>query len=165
MLIREFQPADTPALWGVFYSAIHELAAADYTPEQLEAWAPAEPDAAKWAARMAGIQPFVAEIDGRIVGYADLQADGYIDHFFVAAAAARQGVGSALMQRIHDEASARRISRLYADVSITARPFFERFSFQVEAARQVSVRGAVLANFRMHKALPVAPQLPATSLS
>ena len=156
MLIREFRPDDAPALWGVFFSAIHELAAADYSPEQLDAWAPAEPDAVKWAERMAGIKPFVAEIDGHIVGYADVQGDGYIDHFFVAAGAARRGVGSELMQRIHNEATARRISRLYADVSITARPFFERFSFQVEAAQQVSVRGVVLDNFRMQKTLTAA---------
>lgn len=161
MLIRRFQSADAPALWSVFYSAIHELACADYSPEQLEAWAPREPDADKWAARMEGIQPWVAEIDGRIAGYADLQADGYIDHFFVAAAAARRGVGTALMRRIHDTASQRGIRRLYCDVSITARPFFGRFGFQVQAAQQVSVRNVVLDNLRMQKELPAAPQLEA----
>ena len=43
-------------------------------------------------------KPFVAEIEGQIVGYADLQEDGYIDHFFVSGSMARRGVGSALMR-------------------------------------------------------------------
>ena len=32
---------------------------------------------------MQALRPLVAEEDGRVVGYADLQASGYIDHFFV----------------------------------------------------------------------------------
>jgi len=149
MVIRAFQPSDAPALWRVFYSAIHDIAAADYTPEQIAAWAPADRDIAQWQLRMEGIKPFVAEIDGQIAGYADLQADGYLDHFYVAAAFARQGVGSALMRRILEQADARRLDRLYSQVSITARPFFARFGFQVEATQQISVRGVLLNNFRM----------------
>src|SRR5690349_14446064 len=102
MHIRVFRPGDEPALWEVFFSAIHETAAAQYTPAQLNAWAPAQPDLVVWGQRMRGINPFVAEAQGVIIGYADLQHDGYIDHFFVAPSVARQGVGSALMQHLHD---------------------------------------------------------------
>jgi ribosomal protein S18 acetylase RimI-like enzyme len=156
MLIREFRQTDPPALWRVFFSAVHETAVVDYSPEQIEAWAPSQPDTAKWAARMEGIRPFVAEIHGQIVGYADLQDDGYIDHFFVAAATARRGVGSALMRWIHEQAANRQIRCLYSNVSIAARRFFARFGFQVEATQEVPVRGVILSNFRMQKALHVA---------
>lgn len=148
-IVRDFRPADAPALWAVFHSAIHGTARADYSPEQLAAWAPADHDPGKWAARMAGLRPFVAEAGGEIVGYADLQADGYIDHFFVARGWARRGVGSALMRHILGRARERGVVRLYSDVSLTARPFFETFGFVVEAAQQVTVRGVTLDNFRM----------------
>lgn len=152
--IRDFQSSDAPSLWNVFYSAIHQIACADYTAEQLEAWATSQtPDLAKWAVRMEGIKPFVAEIDGQIVGYADLQPSGYIDHFFVSALAARKGVGSALMRHIHERAEQWRLSRLFSDVSLTARPFFERFGFAVGSAQQVDMRGVVLDNFKMTKEL------------
>lgn len=153
MLIREFAVGDEPHLAEVFRQAIHQTAAADYTPEQLAAWAPAPHDPDLWAKRMQGINPFVAELDGVIVGYADVQSDGHVDHFFVSPAAGRRGVGSALMHRIHEAARVKRLSRLYSEVSLTARPFFEKFDFVVDEAQVVMVRGIPLENFRMSKSL------------
>jgi putative acetyltransferase len=149
--IRRYQPDDANALWAVYYSAIHQVAAADYTDEQTEAWAPTEFDPLKWAERMRGIAPFVAERDGTIVGYADLQPSGYIDHFFVAGGATRQGVGSRLMQQIHSTAISNGLESLFSNVSITARPFFERWGFEVEQAQSVTLRGVTFENFRMRK--------------
>ena len=107
MLIRELRPGDEAALAAVLASAVHEVAKADYTPEQLEAWAPTPFDEVRWGERIRALRPFVAEIEGIAVGYADLQASGYIDHFFVAGAYGRRGIGSALMARILDDARAR----------------------------------------------------------
>lgn len=150
--IRPFRPGDEPPLWQVYYAAVHQLAAADYNPQQLDAWAPATVDTARWAERIQRLAPFVAERQGQIIGYADLQTDGYIDHFFVAPDHARQGVGSRLMDTIHQAALTRGIDRLYAHVSITARPFFEKWGFAVDASRTVYIQGVALNNFRMTKA-------------
>lgn len=155
--VRAFREGDAPALHEVFYSAIHGTASADYTPEQVEAWAPAEFDQAAWAGRMRGIAPFVAEEDGRIVGYADVQPDGYIDHFFVAASAGRRGVGSALMRQIHAAAAERGIGAFYSNVSITARPFFAHWGFVVEAEQRPVARGVPMTNYLMRKKLTSAP--------
>ena len=153
LTIREFCPSDAEPLWGVFYSAVHQTAAADYTPQQLEAWAPASRDPAKWARRVGAMRPFVAEVDGQVAGYADLQPAGLIDHFFVAAWAGRKGVGSALMLHVHGRAAGLGLRELFADVSLTARPFFQKFGFAVQEAHMADVRGVPLANFRMAKAL------------
>jgi putative acetyltransferase len=157
MQIRPFQIGDEPALWEVFRSAIYGTAAADYTPEQIAAWAPVPPDAERWAERMRGIQPFVAEQDDQIIGYADVQDDGYIDHFFVASDRARQGVGSLLMKHIHTTAMARGIAQLSSDVSITARPFFEKWGFVVLEPQSITVRGVTMTNYRMLKPLGAIP--------
>ena len=82
-----------------------------------------------------------------------MQADGYIDHFFVAAAAGRRGVGSALMRRIHAVAAARGLSALHAQVSLAAQPFFGRWGFVVEAEQEVEANGVLFCNARMRKAL------------
>ena len=58
------------------------------------------------------------------------------------------------MAHLHQAAGSRGITRLFADVSLTAEPFFSRDSFVVQARQQVEVRGVVLANARMGKALP-----------
>ena len=83
MLVRRFCLGDEPALWRVFHSAVHLVAVRDYTSDQIRAWAPEDTDPALWRQRMEAINPFVVERDGQIVGYADLQSTGYIDHFFV----------------------------------------------------------------------------------
>ncbi len=153
MQIRAFRSGDEPALFQVFYSAIHGTAAADYTPDQLNAWAPPIHDPERWGLRMCSIQPYVAEHAGQIIGYADLQADGYIDHFFVAATHARQGVGSQLMAHIHEMATMRGITQLYSHVSITAQPFFEKWGFVVHVQQSVEVRGITLTNYHMIKTL------------
>lgn len=155
--IRNFRPADAPTLRALFHAAVHQLARGDYTPEQLNAWAPAEHDAALWAAWLLTNQPFVAEVvaDGThtIAGYADLQANGYIDHFFVAPDYAKRGVARALMAHIHTQAAQRGITRLWAHVSLTAEPFFAKSGFVVEARQDVELRGVVLRNTRMVKVL------------
>lgn len=154
MHIRTFHPGDEPALRAVFYSSVHALACKDYTAEQLEAWAPRQYDAAQWGERIRGNQPFIAEIERAIAGYADLQASGYIDHFFVGGAYAGRGVARALMSHIHRSAASRGIAQLLADVSLTAEPFFRKSGFVIEARQQVEVRGVVLANARMRKEIP-----------
>jgi len=150
--VRDYRTDDAPLLWYIFFAAVRQTAAADYTPQQTAAWAPAEHDPAVWSGRMDAMAPLVAESAGVVVGYAGLGADGYIDHFFVAPPA-RRGVGSALMRAILERAAARGIAELFSNVSLTARPFFERFGFMVETPQQVTVRGVVFDNFRMRKRL------------
>lgn len=149
LMIRPFRPGDEPALHAVFYSAVHGIAVARYSPEQLEAWAPADYDTAQWAERIRRNQPFIAEIDGQPVGYADLQANGDVDHFFVAAAYARQGIGQRLMNHILGQAAQRGLSRVQAHVSLNAEPFFARNGFAVMARQTVNVRGMSLNNALM----------------
>ncbi len=153
MQIRCFEPGDAPALFQVFHSAIHTVASADYSPAQIRAWAPDAPDPARWARRMAGIQPFIAEEAGEILGYADLQADGYIDHFFVSGRHSRRGVGRSLMQHLHQVARARGIAQMSADVSLGAEAFFRHFGFVVLERRQAWIGDIALPNARMFKLL------------
>lgn len=155
MHLRPFHPGDEPALRTVFHSSVHALACRDYNAEQLAAWAPHQYDAAQWGERLRGNQPFIVELDGAIAGYADLQADGSIDQFFVAGAYAGRGVARALMAHIHQQAAHQGIPELRADVSLTAEPFFSKSGFVVEVRQQVTVRGVVLANARMRKQLAV----------
>lgn len=92
-------------------------------------------------------------MDGRVVGYSDLQGAGFIDQFFVSGDFPRRGVGSALMRHIHDVAAERGLSELSTEVSLSAEPFFARHGFLVGERQTVVVRGVALANARMNKRL------------
>jgi len=165
MQIRPFRPGDEPALHAVYLSAIHGLASKNYTPEQIQAWAPRDLDQNLWAKRMQEIQPFVVEASDEIVAYADVQSSGYIDHFFVSARYARQGVGSMLMECIHRAACEQETEALTSDVSRTAQPFFERFGFVVVEQRAPIIRGVEVPNALMRKELPPNPSIERTSQS
>lgn len=131
--IRPYIDTDASSLMAVFMSSVHMLAARDYTPAQLNAWAPPDLDAQHWQAHMQAIRPFIAEQSGHIVGYADLQDDGLIDHFFVAGPHAGQGVGTALMHHILQQARERGLHSVHAYVSLTAQAFFAKQGFRVVA--------------------------------
>lgn len=151
MLIRRFQIGDEPELFAVFYSSVHGLAAQNYHPRQLAAWAPADLDTHAWAIRIRALEPFVLEVEGKIVAYADLRNDGYIDHFFVASAHAGLGFGSLLLGHLFQEASKLGLKVLTADVSATAEAFFTRYGFTVLKRNTPMLRGVALRNATMQK--------------
>jgi putative acetyltransferase len=153
MEIRRFRLGDEAALFRVYFTAIHGVASRDYSPEQVEAWAPADLDVDLWANRVQKIRPFVVELDNEIVGYADVQPDGYIDHFFVAGPHPRQGIGTRLMTRIHEEAKSLGLTELTSNVSNTAEPFFVFHGFHVVERRLPVLRGVTLQNALMRKGL------------
>ncbi|WP_117236150.1 GNAT family N-acetyltransferase [Vibrio maerlii] len=151
--IRQFRESDAEALWHLFFNTIHQVNVRDYTQQQLDAWAPSTRDLDGWKLKMMQINPFVAEKDGNVLGYADLQPDGLIDHFFCHHEYQGKGVGRLLMEKIFQQAKHQGIGVLYSNVSITARPFFERFGFRVKAEQRVKRHGQILINYRMEKSL------------
>lgn len=102
---------------------------------------------------MREINPFVAECDGEILGYADLQQGGYIDHFFVSGEHPRKGIGSVLMHHILATAARCSMPELTSDVSRTAQPFYERFGFVIVEQRLPERRGVVIPNALMRRQL------------
>jgi putative acetyltransferase len=149
--IRPYQPGEEPLLRELFYHTVHNVNQRDYTAQQREAWAPARYDENAWAVRMMQSEPFVALDNDSIVGFADVQADGYIDFFFCHHAYQGKGVGKALMQHLLKTGKRFGVKRFYADVSITAMPFFQHFGFEIVRQQQKEVRGVVLTNFLMEK--------------
>lgn len=100
---------------------------------------------------MQKLDPFVAIVDGEIVGYADVQNSGYIDHFYVAGSHPRRGVGTQLMAVLHEEARRLGLAELTSNVSKTAQPFFARFGFQIIEHRSPVIRGVTVPNALMRK--------------
>lgn len=156
MRVRAARTDDIPALLAIFRAAVRITAAGDYSAEQIDAWSPphwppAQCDA--WIERVRALHPFVVEVDGILAGYADLQDDGLIDHFYVSPDFARCGVGAALMAQLLACARERGLPALHSHVSRTAQPFFARFGFEVVAQRRPRVRGVEVPNAQMRLSL------------
>ena len=106
-------------------------------------------DACRWAERQSTRKTYVAVIAGKIVGFAELEKSGHIDGFYCHTDHQRCGVGRALLRRVKTEAHRQGNQKMSADVSITARPFFEHQGFRLVREQEVTLRGRTMTNFLM----------------
>lgn len=152
--IRSYDSADAGETLRIFHDAITVTASADYTPEQIAAWArPNNRDVAGWDRSMLARESYVALISEQLAGFSDVSADGYIDMMFVSPRFARQGVARELLTFLELRARKMSAGRLSSNVSITARPLFESLGFHVVDEQHPVTGGVVMTNFRMLKEL------------
>jgi putative acetyltransferase len=122
---------------------IHRVNFCYYTREQIDAWAPEEPDPSEWARlRLSTRTTFVADHRGTVLGFAEMDQRGGIDRFYCHHNRQRCGIGSLMLHQIERTAISLELSRLLTAASITARPFFEAHGFII-ARRQRVVRSNV----------------------
>ena len=77
------------------YDTVHTVNAGDYTPEQLAAWAPDGRDLKAWDRSFRDHIALVAEEQGIIVGFADLDPTAeYLDRLYVHRSFQGRGVGT-----------------------------------------------------------------------
>ncbi len=153
MVVRYFKSEDSEALARLFFKTIREINIRDYTPTQVEAWAPENRDMEKWRKSFDGKNVFIAEEDKKILGFGELEDNGHIDRFYIAANHIGKGVGKRIYDAIEDRAKVLNIPLLFVEASITAKPFFARMGFAVIREQTVTVKGVGMNNFVMEKRL------------
>ena len=147
MNIRPYRSSDCPALAELFYETVHTVNAAHYTPDQLDAWADGKVDLEAWDSSFREHYTLVAEEEGKILGFGDIAADGYLDRLYVHRLHQRQGIAAALCDRLEQTVK----GSIVTHASITARPFFEARGYRVVKQQQVERLGVLLTNFVMEK--------------
>lgn len=97
---RPYESTDLPSVIEIYTASIRSLAASYYSPDQIAAWAPVPPDAARWRERLSHLHTIVAESDGVLAGFASYTHEGYLDFLFTHPTFARRGVATSLYQRV-----------------------------------------------------------------
>jgi putative acetyltransferase len=162
MEIRPYRRGEEDAVWKVYFAATHESIGRDYHADLIERWAPHDQDMGQWTARLAQKNPFVAVVDGEIIGMAEIERDGFIDYFYVHPNWQGKGIGKALLAALETEATKFGVALIFADVSITAKRFFLSRGFSITEARSNVILGHPAPNFRMQKKLCSGPGGPAS---
>ena len=149
MWIRRYEPEDLGQITALFYDTVHAVNAADYAPEQLDAWADGAPDLDRWNGSLLAHHSLVA-VEGRdlIVGFGDIDGTGYLDRLYVHKDRQGLGIATALCDRLERAVDA---PVLTTHASITARPFFEGRGYRVLREQQVERHGVRMTNFVMEK--------------
>ena len=155
MRVRPFKESDAGALAEIFFAAVHEIAAAHYSSEQIQAWAPAVPSSESLRKRLCDGRTLLVAVDDDdwTLAYGNFEPDGHIEHLFCRPGYSRKGVAAALYHELEHAALARGISRLYVEASEPARRFFEKQGFVVLARNNFELNGVPIHNWRMAKNL------------
>lgn len=153
MKIRPFKISDIPQIAQLFHDTIRAINIKDYSEDQVKAWAPDNIYFRDWEKECSQKFTFVAEDHNVITGFAELEENGYIDCFYCHKDFQGQGTGKLLFETIQDKAKELGLDRIYAEVSITAKPFFTKMGFSVQKKQTVHTRGESFTNYRMQKIL------------
>lgn len=147
--IRKAELEDLQTLQALFKQTIEHACAGDYNSEQIAAWTSSIENTERWQRLISYQYCIVAEFEGSIVGFAALDDGDYVDFLYVHHDYLRKGIASRLFDELKLESLREGFYKLHADVSITARPFFESKGFELEKENKKDLRGIELINFRM----------------
>ena len=153
--IRPFVARDAQDWGRIFHSAVHQVGARFYSPEQCAAWSPEVPPADRVLAHVDGRQVWVAaDSADRAQGFIELEPDGHIDCFYLAPDIAGGGVGAALYATLEAAGRDAGMTRLFVEASEPARRFFLRQGFAEDRRRDFDLRGVAMYNYAMSKVVP-----------
>ncbi len=147
MELRRYESSDCKEVAELFYNTVHIINAKDYTKEQLDVWATQEVDLEKWNQSLQGHYSVVAVDNEIIVGFGDIDKDGYLDRLYVHADYQRKGIATAICKQLEQAVE----GKITTHASITAKPFFEKRGYRVVRKQEVERRGIFLTNFVMEK--------------
>lgn len=148
MILRKYKPEDCAVLADLFYHTVHTINRRDYSEEQLDVWATGTVDLEQWNQSFMEHHTVVAEIDGIIVGFGDMDRTGYLDRLYVHKDYQNQGIATAICNVLEQ---AVRIPRIVTHVSMTAKGFFEGRGYRVIRVQQVERQGIMLTNYVMER--------------
>lgn len=151
--IRKGTLNDLPAMQKLFTDTIQVICKKDYNQAQRNAWSAGADNEERWMNVIKGQYVLIAETENQIVGFSTLDQGNYIDLLFVHQEYQHQGIASRLYAKMEEEAQRQDQKQLTADVSKTARPFFEKAGFQMLKEQTVNVKGVDLTNYKMVKNL------------
>jgi len=152
MRIRRFRPEDAAEVARMHRRSIRRINAKDYPSEQVRAWSGRTSAKRMRDSIKLGITRFVAIEDMKIIGFADFNGEEltglYIHPDYVG-----QGVGTALLKRLEEEAKKRGITKFSVTSTITAKAFYQKQGYKVLGESIHEVDEHKLRVFKLEKKL------------
>ena len=151
MQYRRVKNDDLDELLRLFYETVTLVCSVDYNEDQIRVWTSSVNKTQKWLDRINNQYFIIAEMDGKIVGFGSLENSNYIDLLYVHKDYLRKGVASFLLSELEKESDLQQKQSIISDVSITARPFFEKHGYKVLKEQKHMIEGVEVVNYKMIK--------------
>ena len=153
LYVREATLSDLDQIRQLFYETITTVNVRDYDPDQIRVWSASSSNVDRWKNKLEVQFFLVACITDKVVGFGSLTDQGYLDFMFVHQNHQGQGIASALLTGLETRARDLGLGKMYADVSITARPFFAQKGFDIIDRYTKTIEGISFDNAVMQKLL------------
>lgn len=152
--IRAAQQSDVIELRDLYKNTVLEVNSRDYSQEEVEDWASCGDDLSN-IGKMIETHYFIVAVDQRlqIAGFSSITSQGYLHSMFIHKDFQGKGIATLLLKEIEQYAIANGIMRITSEVSITARPFFEKWGYTVEVEQKRKANQLYLTNYWMAKGL------------
>ena len=151
-MIRVALQSDTVELKQLFQNTVLAINRRDYSQAEVEDWASCGDNLAN-IKDMIKTHYFIVAVNqqSEIVGFSSITPQGYLHSMFVHKDFQGKGIAIMLLNEIEQYAITNGIMRITSEVSLTARPFFEKRGYIVEEEQKRKANQLSLTNFWMAK--------------
>ena len=155
-MIRTFTPADLEPIVDLFTQTVHIVSSSYYSPEEVEAWAPSQPDMVEWNRFFDERYTLVMDSEDGITGFGCLSADGTtVNLLFTHDEHQNEGIGSAILEALEREAMQRGCVEIRLTTSATAWTFYQKRGYQYSHSEKKTYGQMVFDCQILCKMLPV----------
>ena len=151
-IIRAALQSDAVELKNLFQNTVLAINRRDYSQAEVEDWASCGDDLSN-IENMIKTHYFIVAVNqqSEIVGFSSITSQGYLHSMFVHKDFQVEGIATILLNEIEQYAITNGIMRITSEVSLTARPFFEKKGYIVEEEQKRKANQLSLTNFWMAK--------------
>lgn len=152
--IRTLDERDILQMRDLFCATVLNVNTRDYTEEEAKDWVSCGERTERWKELLAGNQ-YVGAFDEHdcLVGFASMNKDGYLHSMFVHKDFQHKGIATQLLLEVERIARQYGVIHITSEVSLTARPFFEKKGYEVVKIQKCQANRLKLTNFVMRKLL------------
>lgn len=151
-IIRVALQSDAVELKKLFQNTVLAINRRDYSQAEVEDWASCGDNLSN-IEDMIKTHYFIVAVNqqSEIVGFSSITPQGYLHSMFVHKNFQGEGIATMLLNEIEQYAITNGIIRITSEVSLTARPFFEKKGYIVEEEQKRKANQLSLTNFWMAK--------------
>lgn len=152
MRIRRFKPEDAAETARLHRTTIRYINKRDYPAQQIAVWS-GRTTAKRFKASIHKLARFVAEENGKLVGFGDYNPKGELTGLYIHKDFLLRWIGTKLLQRMEQQAYKEGLRTFHLLSTITAKEFYLRHGYHLLRRTTHAIDGHKLTVYKMEKRL------------
>lgn len=152
--LRPLGEKDILEMQALFSNTVLNINIKDYTEEEVKDWSSCGNDLEHWK-ELLSCNHYIGAFDEKnnMIGFSSMNEEGYLHSMFVHKDWQDKGVATQLLTEVERIARELQVSEITSEVSLTAKPFFEKKGYKTIKSQKCKANKLKLTNFVMRKTL------------